>query len=130
MFGIGLPELILIMALALIVVGPDKLPDLAKSVAKQLLQLKKTASDLKTTLQEELKEEDLLEGERPWELLDDDAKQAVNAYDDMAADGEDEKRDTVTGVNENPSEEVYQEAVRASAQEVQPESDDEAGKKS
>ncbi|NOR26074.1 MAG: preprotein translocase subunit TatB, partial [Desulforhopalus sp.] len=27
MFGIGLPEMILILALALIVVGPDKLPD-------------------------------------------------------------------------------------------------------
>ncbi|NOR09988.1 MAG: twin-arginine translocase subunit TatB, partial [Desulfovibrionaceae bacterium] len=41
MFGIGLPELILIMGLALIVVGPDKLPGLAKSIAKQILELKK-----------------------------------------------------------------------------------------
>lgn len=54
MFGIGLPELILIMALALIVVGPDKLPDLAKSIAKQILELKKTANSLKDSLQEEL----------------------------------------------------------------------------
>ena len=36
MFGIGLPELILIMAVALIVVGPDKLPGLARSLAKEL----------------------------------------------------------------------------------------------
>lgn len=57
MFGIGLPELILIMALALIVVGPDRLPDLAKSLAKQLLELKKTAAALKESLEEELKEE-------------------------------------------------------------------------
>ena len=56
MFGIGLPELILIMALALIVVGPDKLPDLAKSIAKQILELKKTANSLKESLQEELQE--------------------------------------------------------------------------
>ncbi len=59
MFGIGLPELILIMALALIVIGPDKLPDMAKSVAKQLLELKKTAASLKESLQEEMKDEEL-----------------------------------------------------------------------
>ena len=47
MFGIGLPEMILILALALIVVGPDKLPDLARSLAKGLMELKKTAEGLK-----------------------------------------------------------------------------------
>lgn len=53
MFGIGLPEMILIMALALIVVGPDKLPDLARSVAKGVLELKKTVSALKEDLVDE-----------------------------------------------------------------------------
>ena len=53
MFGIGLPEMILIMALALIVVGPDKLPDLARSVAKGVLELKKTVSALKEDLADE-----------------------------------------------------------------------------
>ncbi len=57
MFGIGLPEFILIMALALIVVGPDKLPGLAKTVAKQILELKKAANSLKDSLQDELAEE-------------------------------------------------------------------------
>lgn len=52
MFGIGLPELILILALALIVVGPDKLPDLARSVAKTILDLKNTANTLKESLNE------------------------------------------------------------------------------
>ena len=53
MFGIGLPEMILIMALALIVVGPDKLPDLARSLAKGLMELKKTAEGLKDSFSEE-----------------------------------------------------------------------------
>ncbi len=53
MFGIGLPEMILILALALIVVGPDKLPDLARSVAKGVMELKKTAEALKKNLTEE-----------------------------------------------------------------------------
>lgn len=58
MFGIGLPELILIMAVALIVVGPDKLPGMAKTIAKQLVELKKAASTLKDSLNEEMKDED------------------------------------------------------------------------
>ncbi|MCP4338936.1 MAG: hypothetical protein GY799_08615 [Desulfobulbaceae bacterium] len=53
MFGIGLPEMILILALALIVVGPDKLPDLARSLAKGLMDLKKTAEGLKDSFAEE-----------------------------------------------------------------------------
>ena len=57
MFGIGLPELILIMGIALIVVGPEKLPEMAKSIAKGVLELKKTASSLKESLDEELKDE-------------------------------------------------------------------------
>lgn len=53
MFGIGLPELILIMAVALIVVGPEKLPELAKALGKGIVELKKAASSLKDTLNEE-----------------------------------------------------------------------------
>jgi sec-independent protein translocase protein TatB len=53
MFGIGLPEMILILALALIVVGPDKLPDLARSLAKGIMELKKTAEGLKDQLHAE-----------------------------------------------------------------------------
>lgn len=53
MFGIGLPEMIVILALALIVVGPDKLPGLARSAAKWMLELKKTAETLKKELAED-----------------------------------------------------------------------------
>lgn len=53
MFGIGLPEMIVILAVALIVVGPDKLPDLARSVAKTILELKKTVNQVKNSLANE-----------------------------------------------------------------------------
>jgi sec-independent protein translocase protein TatB len=53
MFGIGLPELIVILGLALIVVGPDKLPELARSIAKGVMELKKTAEGLKDELTQE-----------------------------------------------------------------------------
>ena len=53
MFGIGLPEMIVILAVALIVVGPDKLPELAKSLAKGVLELKRTVNQVKDNLTEE-----------------------------------------------------------------------------
>ncbi|HBT96543.1 MAG TPA: hypothetical protein DEB25_02295 [Desulfobulbaceae bacterium] len=50
MFGIGLPEMLVILAVALIVVGPDKLPELARSLAKGVMDLKKTAETVKEGL--------------------------------------------------------------------------------
>jgi len=53
MFGIGLPELILIMAVGLVVVGPDKLPELARSLAKGINELKKSMNSLKENIDKE-----------------------------------------------------------------------------
>lgn len=50
MFGIGLPEMIVICAVALIVVGPDKLPGMARSMAKGLMDLKKSLNQVKEEL--------------------------------------------------------------------------------
>ncbi len=77
MFGIGLPELIVILAVALVVVGPDKLPELAKSIAKGIVELKKAGATLKESLREEVEEKG--EGESP--ALDYDA--IKKAYADL-----------------------------------------------
>ncbi len=108
MFGIGLPEMILILALALIVVGPDKLPDLARSIAKGIMELKKTAEGLKKNFEEEthsLKEiaPDLEQAARNFkgQILDlpspessdstsqAPAEQAAKAYDELTRAGVD-----------------------------------------
>jgi TatA/E family protein of Tat protein translocase len=51
MFGIGLPELILIMAIALIIIGPKKLPDLARALGKGMAEFKKATQEIKDSLE-------------------------------------------------------------------------------
>lgn len=53
MFGIGMPELLLILALALIVIGPKKLPDIARALGKGLAEFRRATDDLKSSIQEE-----------------------------------------------------------------------------
>lgn len=55
MFGIGLPELVIILVVALIVFGPRKLPDLAKSLGKGLAEFKKASDDLKSSIDADLR---------------------------------------------------------------------------
>jgi Tat protein translocase TatB subunit len=50
MFGLGMPEILLILAIALIVIGPQKLPDLAKTLGRAMGEFKRSAQDLKRSI--------------------------------------------------------------------------------
>ncbi len=55
MFGMGMGELLLILIVALLAVGPDKLPGAAKSIGKAIRDLRKQGKELQTTLEEDSK---------------------------------------------------------------------------
>jgi len=50
MFGIGMQELLIILVIALIVIGPKKLPELAKSLGRGLAEFKRTADDFQSSM--------------------------------------------------------------------------------
>jgi len=59
MFGsIGMPELIIILTIALIIFGPRKLPELGRSLGKSLGEFKRASNELRNTLDEEIRIEE------------------------------------------------------------------------
>jgi TatA/E family protein of Tat protein translocase len=65
MFGpIGMPELIIILTIALIIFGPRKLPELGKSLGRSLQEFKRASNELKSTLDEEIRLDEQRTAER------------------------------------------------------------------
>lgn len=65
MFGsIGMPELIIILTIALIIFGPRKLPELGRSLGRSLSEFKRASNELKNTLDEEIRVEEQRSADR------------------------------------------------------------------
>jgi TatA/E family protein of Tat protein translocase len=75
MFGIGMPEMILILAIALIVIGPKKLPDLAKSLGRAMREFKKATNEFKETMHLDSEMGDV---KKAFSGVSDDVKEAVD----------------------------------------------------
>ncbi len=54
MFGIGTTELLVILVVALIVIGPSKLPDVMRTIGKGLAEFRRVSTDVKSTLETEV----------------------------------------------------------------------------
>lgn len=60
MFGnIGLPELLIILIIALVVFGPRKLPEIGKSIGKAIREFRKASDEIKEKFEEEIRSEEL-----------------------------------------------------------------------
>lgn len=73
MFGFGMPQILIILAIALIIFGPQKLPELARTLGKALADFKRATNDFKSSIEEETR----IEEEREATLKEEASVQVV-----------------------------------------------------
>jgi len=101
MFGIGFTEILLISVIAILFLGPDKLPEAMIQIAKFIKSVKKTVDTAKSSLDEELKIGDLKEEALNYKKQLDSATSELKSFknidfdDIMDHDDNDKKNDTV-----------------------------------
>lgn len=74
MFNIGFPELLIILVIALIVFGPNRLPELAKGFGKAMGEFKKATEGMKESIRNEIGDLPEIRGIPKEDLLSDFAK--------------------------------------------------------
>jgi len=82
MFGLGMPEILMILAIALIVIGPKKLPDLAKTLGRAMGEFKRSAQDFKQSLDVETTVKDMTDIEGITDKKNTDDKTTSVVKDD------------------------------------------------
>ncbi len=85
MFGLGFTEILIIAIIAILFLGPDKLPSAMVDIAKFFRQMKKTVSSVKDSLEEEMNVSEIKAEALAYkkELLD--AKDSVDKVTNMAS---------------------------------------------
>jgi TatA/E family protein of Tat protein translocase len=97
MFGIGTPELIIILILALVLIGPKKLPEVARAIGKGLGELRKATDGIKNTVNVNKAFHDFMDNDDdtppgPKQSEKRDAKSGPGPHEGQEDGGQDEDR--------------------------------------
>lgn len=91
MFGIGFTELLLIAIIAVLFIGPDKLPETMVQIAKFIKSIKQTVGEAKSSLEEEMKIADLKEEALGYKQQLTDATSELKGFKNLSLDDFDKK---------------------------------------
>ena len=122
MFGIGMPELLVILGLALIILGPKKLPDLARGLGRAMREFRRATNEMKDSLQDETRElEDIKESivdeiDRATEPGE-EVEEPVDSEKDTATSSEDGVTRETVAHTEKPDEVDQTDAGKESTEE-------------
>jgi len=96
MFGIGMPELLVILGLALIILGPKKLPEIARGLGKAMREFRRATSDLREQFEEETRElRDVTETIREEVSIEAEGEFGLEEGEELKDEAEDESRKDV-----------------------------------
>jgi sec-independent protein translocase protein TatB len=84
MFGLGFTEILMIAVVALLFIGPDKLPDTMRNLARTLGKIKKAFDDTKSTIENELRVDDLRAEALSYKQQLQKAKDDLSAFKNVA----------------------------------------------
>ncbi len=103
MFGIGMPELAVILVVALVVLGPRRLPELARTLGKGLAEFRKVTGDVNKELQgaRDLIEREAREHERLAREMEREQRRAATRSSEGST--EPPKKDVVPSTGAAPS---------------------------
>jgi TatA/E family protein of Tat protein translocase len=113
MFGsIGVPELLIIMAIALLIFGPKKLPEVGRSIGRALREFRKTSDEIKGKIEDEINAEEFKEIQRDIDNIgkSEPYKDPYNKNDDQSSGtplhDEDYIPQTKKNIKENNKQEI------------------------
>src|SRR5437899_1845579 len=89
MLGLSMTEIVIVLGLALLLLGPDQLPSIAKALGKGMREIRKATDDLKTTFEQEMVRIDEPEQQRMLQPVSGDpaaARASARAGAEPAAD--------------------------------------------
>lgn len=90
MFGIGFTEILLISIIAILFLGPDKLPEAMVQIAKFIKGVKKTVGDAKSALDEEMRIADLKDEALNYKKQLDSATDELKSFKNIGLDDMDD----------------------------------------
>ncbi|HHH37672.1 MAG TPA: Sec-independent protein translocase subunit TatB [Epsilonproteobacteria bacterium] len=120
MFGLGFTEILLIAVVAILFLGPDKLPDAMVKVAKFIKSVKKAVSDAKSSLDEEMKIADLKEEALSYKKQLDEATNELSAFKNVGINPIDDIKEAISGASKSFSEAAGEAQKSTIATQVEP----------